>query len=74
MQTIQQITLELNENINYRYVYGIQFDNASRFIMITLTENGIKFVPPQKPQQASDVLNPMEQAVLMRQKLTVTER
>lgn len=58
MQTIQQITLELNENINYRYVYGIQFDNASRFIMITLTENGIKFVPPPKATASFRCLKP----------------
>ena len=58
MQTTQQITLELNEDINYRYVYGIQFDNASRFIMITLTENGIKFIPPQKATASFRCLKP----------------
>lgn len=43
MQAIQKLTLDVNDTDSYKYVYGIQFDNKSRILIINLEENGKPF-------------------------------
>ena len=47
MQAIQNLTLDVNDNVKFRYIKGKQWDNNSRFVRITITESGEQFVPPK---------------------------
>ena len=39
MKYIQNITLDVSENLEYKYINAKQGDNATRYLNITLTEN-----------------------------------
>ncbi len=45
MQNVQSITLDVNNCIEYKYINAKQGDNYSRFLKITLTEDGEKITP-----------------------------
>ena len=45
MKYIQNITLDVSENLEYKYINAKQGDNATRYLNITLTENNEKITP-----------------------------
>lgn len=45
MQIIQEITLDVDSTVNYQYVEAKQYDNASRFLQITLMAGKKEIVP-----------------------------
>lgn len=45
MKYIQNITLDVSENLEYKYINAKQGDNATRYLNITLTENNEKIIP-----------------------------
>ncbi len=66
MNTTQNITLDLTKRTVFQYVSAKQGDDGSRFVKITLTDNGVVYKPPadtaanfraQKPDDTM-VLNP----------------
>ena len=57
MQNYQSITLDVNNCVDYVYVNAKQGDIDSRFLKITLTENGNKIIPTSRCTAALDVLN-----------------
>ncbi len=66
MNTTQNITLDLTKRTVFQYVSAKQGDNGSRFVKITLTDNGVVYKPPadtaatfraQKPDGTA-ILNP----------------
>lgn len=47
MQAIQNLTLDVNDNVKFRYIKGKQWDNDSRFVRIKITESGEQFALPK---------------------------
>ena len=64
MQAIQRLTLDVNSTDSYKYVYGIQFDNKSRILIIKLEESGKPFTPPPKCTAMFRCLKPDGTSVL----------
>lgn len=58
MQNYQSITLDVNNCVDYVYVNAKQGDIDSRFLKITLTENGNKIIPTSKCTAAFRCLKP----------------
>lgn len=58
MQNYQSITLDVNNCIEYRYINAKQGDINSRFLKITLTENGKKIIPPNRCRASFRCLKP----------------
>ena len=48
MQNYQSITLDVNNCVEYKYINAKQGDIESRFLKITLTENGKKIEPTKR--------------------------
>lgn len=58
MQNYQSITLDVNNCVEYKYINAKQGDIASRFLKITLTENGEKIVPASRCTASFRCLKP----------------
>ena len=58
MQNYQSITLDVNNCVEYKYINAKQGDIDSRFLKITLTENGEKIVPTSKCTASFRCLKP----------------
>ncbi|MDE5604211.1 MAG: phage baseplate upper protein [Eubacterium sp.] len=58
MQNYQSITLDVNNCVEYKYINAKQGDIASRFLKITLMENGEKIVPTSRCTASFRCLKP----------------
>ncbi len=58
MQNNQNITLDVNNSREYQYIHAKQGDHNSRFLHITLTENGNQIVPSEKCRATFRCLKP----------------
>ena len=58
MQNYQSITLDVNNCVEYKYINAKQGDIASRFLKITLMENGEKIMPTSRCTASFRCLKP----------------
>lgn len=58
MQNYQNITLDVNNRVEYKYINAKQGDHNSRFLNITLVENGNKIVPTGRSRATFRCLKP----------------
>lgn len=58
MQNYQNITLDVNNRVEYKYINAKQGDHNSRFLNITLVENGNKIIPTGRSRATFRCLKP----------------